>query len=720
MKISPVRRIFAASVGVLLTCVPAWAENLYVVGKTQVFFQTSATGSVPDPLTPFLFSAHAPTNVTLAYPSGATTSMTFNGSDEYAVTRAFATQTALDAAFPNGTYQMSGGAIPTLSFPATTNLYPSSTLQVTGGTWNSGGVLVVDAANPGTLTFTNFDDYGHTGVASHMNVEITGVFDNVDQKREVASQPVFGITQSNTPITSYTISTGSLTVNNVYLVEVTWDAVSALDANTISNGGVITLFSKRLRFYLAPEAVDVVVNGQPVYRGPVAATISNQPTNQTASPGGNATFSVTALFNGGATPGATVSYRWYFNGFEINPDNNKYTSTGSTLTVHNVSTADTGSYLVRVIDAGGVTTSNAATLSLTSASAPAITTQPVYQTVTTGATATFSVTATGSAPLTYQWRKDGSVINGATTSTLSLTNVISASAGNYSVVVTNSSGSVTSDAARLTVLPATGSPTARLINLSVLRDGGDGVTMGFVIRGTGTKKMVLRGVGPGLALVGVTSGYLPDPRLELFEKSTSLQTNDDWGGTQALRDAFAAVGAFSLDDNSKDAAIARSLSGDDYSAKITGAPGTSGLTIVEAYDADAGGNGIRLVNLSALANVNKDKPLTAGFVIRDGPKTLLLRAVGPGLATVGVTSGFLVDPRLTLYAGQNQILVNEDWGGSNTLKAAFSTVGAFNLAADNSKDAVILVTLNPGDYSVGINATGSDAGLAIVEIYEMP
>jgi hypothetical protein len=85
------------------------------------------------------------------------------------------------------------------------------------------------------------------------------------------------------------------------------------------------------------------------------------------------------------------------------------------------------------------------------ATAPAITRQPQSQTATGGANVTFSVTATGRPTPTYQWNFNGTIINGATSSTLSLTNVQSTNAGNYTVTVTNSSGSVISNQAMLTV-----------------------------------------------------------------------------------------------------------------------------------------------------------------------------------------------------------------------------------------------------------------------------
>src|SRR5438477_12159530 len=84
---------------------------------------------------------------------------------------------------------------------------------------------------------------------------------------------------------------------------------------------------------------------------------------------------------------------------------------------------------------------------------PTITKQPTNQTASLFADATFRVTATGDAPLSYQWRfNDGDLI-GMTNATLTVTNVQRADGGNYNVVVTNLSGSITSQVATLTITP---------------------------------------------------------------------------------------------------------------------------------------------------------------------------------------------------------------------------------------------------------------------------
>ena len=195
---------------------------------------------------------------------------------------------------------------------------------------------------------------------------------------------------------------------------------------------------------------DVVVNsacGGSVTSNPVALTVNNtlaittQPTDQTVCAGAAATFSVTAT-------GAGLTYQWRKNGTNISG------ATASSFNLAAATAADAATYSVVVTSTCGtpVTSANAV---LTINPATAITTQPVAQTVCAGAAASFSVTATG-AGLTYQWRKNGTNISGATASSFSIAAATAADAANYDVVVSGAcGGSVTSNPVVLTVNAAT-------------------------------------------------------------------------------------------------------------------------------------------------------------------------------------------------------------------------------------------------------------------------
>jgi hypothetical protein len=178
----------------------------------------------------------------------------------------------------------------------------------------------------------------------------------------------------------------------------------------------------------------------------VAPTIITQPPNQTVTAGQTATFSVTAS---GTAP---LSYQWRKNTANIGG------ATAASYTTPATTSADNGAkFDVVVTNSAGNVTSSQATLTVNSVPvAPTITTQPANQTVTAGQTATFSGTASGTAPLSYQWQKNAADILGATMASYTTPVTTTADSGTlFRVVVSNSAGSVTSNSATLTVNPGT-------------------------------------------------------------------------------------------------------------------------------------------------------------------------------------------------------------------------------------------------------------------------
>lgn len=270
-------------------------------------------------------------------------------------------------------------------------------------------------------------------------------------------------------------------------------------------------------------------------------------------------------------------------------------------------------------------------------------------------------------------------------------------------------------------LPSTVTPVARVMNLSVRSVAGTGpetLIVGYVIVGSDPKTLLLRGVGPGLVPLGVINA-IADPRLRLFNVGgTEIDANDDWGGTAQMSQNFAAVGAFALPADSKDAALFTPLPAGLYSFHVFPADTSTGVVLAEVYDADATSNAAHVVNLSARTQVGTgENILIAGFVIAgNSPKTLLIRGVGPTLTSYGVT-GALADPQLNLFQGGANIDTNDNWGGTTEMKTAFATVGAAALASDTSKDAALLVTLEPGAYSAQVSGVGHTTGVALVEIF---
>ncbi|HEY0456615.1 MAG TPA: lamin tail domain-containing protein, partial [Verrucomicrobiae bacterium] len=178
-----------------------------------------------------------------------------------------------------------------------------------------------------------------------------------------------------------------------------------------------------------------------VWMPPVFAT---QPSSQAVPPGSNVTF--TALAGGVPAP----SYQWQF--FSTN----LIGATNSSFTVTNAQVANQGPYTIVALSASGSVTSQVATLSVSLP--PNITSQPQSQTVAIGSNATFSVTATGTAPLQYQWRFNGTNMPAATNSTLLLVNVQTANEGVYTVFISNPVTFTNSQPAILTLAPILSGP----------------------------------------------------------------------------------------------------------------------------------------------------------------------------------------------------------------------------------------------------------------------
>jgi len=165
--------------------------------------------------------------------------------------------------------------------------------------------------------------------------------------------------------------------------------------------------------------------------------ITAQPTNQAVFLGSNATFAVTA-------GGGNLSYQWQFDA------TNLAGAVSNSYTIVNVQRTNLGAYAVVVSNSFGSLLSTQAVLAV--GVAPSIVGQPSNQTVSVGAPATFSVLPAGSSPFSYQWQFNGVPVSGATGSNYVIASVQTNNAGNYSVVVTNSFGAVTSAPAALAVV----------------------------------------------------------------------------------------------------------------------------------------------------------------------------------------------------------------------------------------------------------------------------
>ena len=259
--------------------------------------------------------------------------------------------------------------------------------------------------------------------------------------------------------------------------------------------------------------------------------------------------------------------------------------------------------------------------------------------------------------------------------------------------------------------------------------GSDTLIVGFVVQGDG-KNLLIRGIGPDLAAFGITN-FLPAPILTLFSATDSIiatdsgwQVNSSGQNDGALIAATSAsVGAFALPSGSLDSALLVTVNNGVHTTGLLTTNATAGVGLIEIYD--TGGNQYAsLINVSARMNVTAgDGVLIAGLVIGGNlPKTVLVRGVGPALSEFGV-GGVLADPQITVFSGSTQIASNAGWSNGTGISAAAqivsasSQVGAFPLPS-GSKDAALLVTLQPGAYTVQVTSVSNATGVALVEVYD--
>ena len=243
----------------------------------------------------------------------------------------------------------------------------------------------------------------------------------------------------------------------------------------------------------------------------VAPSIIAQPLSISILTGQTATFSVTA------TGTAPLTYQWKLNGAAIAG------ATASTYTTPAETTSNSGAqFTVAVSNAAGTVISNAATLTVTTTPvAPSITSQPGNQTILAGQSATFSVIANGTSPLSYQWRQNGSAIGGATSSSYTTPAETTANSGaTFSVVVSNSAGSVTSNNATLTVNPDPVAPTITSQPASQTINAGQTAT--FSVTASGTAPLSYQWFQNGTAIGGATSSSYTTPAETVSNSGTQF------------------------------------------------------------------------------------------------------------------------------------------------------------------------------------------------------
>ena len=473
----------------------------------------------------------------------------------------------------------------------------------------------------------------------------------------------------------------------------------------------------------------------------IAPTITIPPASASVLVGAGVTFSVTA---GGTAP---FTYQWQLNGAPI------FGATAASYVLASAQLTDAGAYTVTVTNGAGSATSAAAGLTV-SATPPTILTAPQNATVLAGGGVTFSVAAGGTAPFTYQWRKNGAAIGGATSAGYTIPAAQAADTGSYDVVITNAAGSVTSAAATLTVTVLAVAPAITTPPQPVTVVAGAGA--GFTVLVSGTSPFSYQWLRNGTPLAGATAatytlaaaqpadsgsyavtvsnsaGFVTSaaatltvsaapptivspPQNATAQAGGSVTFTVTPGGTppftyQWSHNGVAVGGAtaasFTL------GAVASADAG-SYTVTVTNAAGSitcaaATLTVVSAGQLPTS----VLSALSVRTALAPGQQVIPGFVT-NGPKPLLLRVAGPALTALNLGLTGIPDPQLDLY-DQSSRLLGRSTGWDPSLGTLFSSLGASPFAV-GSRDVATVATLDQL-HSAIVSGTGN--GTALVEVYD--
>jgi hypothetical protein len=326
---------------------------------------------------------------------------------------------------------------------------------------------------------------------------------------------------------------------------------------------------------------------------------------------------------------------------------------------------------------------------------------------------------------------------GGVTVTVSNTNsyAVTASSGGYSVPVAGSGnytvifsgGSVPTNQQSVSVsngqnvksdYVVTGSamptPTpppgpTRLANISTRAVVGTSANVligGFIVTGTESKKVIVRGIGPSLPL----PGKMLNPMLELHDPSGAvIAANDNWGQNANSAEI---VDSGVAPTNPSESALLMSLAPGSYTAVLSGVNQTTGTAVVEVYDLDRAADS-KLANISTRAFVQGgDNVLIGGLiVVGQTAADAIVRAIGPSLTVPGA----MADPTLELRDANGVLLAsNDNW--RSTQQTAIIATG---VAPTNDAEAAIVSTFSPGSYTAIVRGANGTTGVAVVEVYQL-
>jgi uncharacterized repeat protein (TIGR03803 family) len=269
-------------------------------------------------------------------------------------------------------------------------------------------------------------------------------------------------------------------------------------------------------------------------------------------------------------------------------------------------------------------------------------------------------------------------------------------------------------------------PPKPLVNISTrmrVLTGQNVLIAGFIITGTEAKKIVLRGIGPSLANVGIAEP-LNDPTLELHQGAATLATNDNWKTRADGSSQQAEIEATGIPPASEfESALVTTVNPGTYTAILAGKNQGVGIGVVEVYDLAQGASST-LANISSRGFVDVgDNVMIGGLIVGERPgggsANVFVRGIGPSLSGAGVTSP-LQDPTLEFRNSSGTLLAaNDDWKVASDGNSQQAKIETTTIAPTNDSESALLLAVPPGNYTAVLRGKGNMAGVAVVEVYNL-
>ena len=252
---------------------------------------------------------------------------------------------------------------------------------------------------------------------------------------------------------------------------------------------------------------------------------------------------------------------------------------------------------------------------------------------------------------------------------------------------------------------------------------------GFIVQGTGTKRVMIRAIGPELTQFGITDA-LANPRLELHNRAGALiASNDEWqttivGGVITGNQVSAIQNSGLAPTAASESVIIADLQPGNYTAIVRGVNDTTGVALVEVYDLNPGATS-NLGNISTRSFVQTgEHVMIGGFIVQgSATKRVIIRAIGPELTQFGITDA-LANPTLELHNRTGALIASNDNWQTTILGGIIhgnqvSDIQNSGHAPTEASESAIIANLPPGSYTAIVRGVNNTNGVGLVEVYDL-